>query len=155
MKRQAQKPKRISEPNECAALLRRRNNLEDAIRRDRIEIAKFDAQIHQLEMQRADIRAVDRSPDPVIPGIDFRKPGLRPTINPWIWGMEQGTEIVTSLDSQNDAREQIAILNRRIDELRYERNQRQRLLDDSIAGKARILEDMRRQGCPGAGTTNY
>jgi hypothetical protein len=155
MKRLAQNPKRISNPNECAALLRRRNNLEDAIRQDRIEIARLDARIRSLEIQRTDLRAEDHKPGIAAPSVERDADGSRPRFNPRQWLAEQTQEFVHAIGGRRERDREIAGLNRTIESLRYDRNQRRHLMEASIAGKARLLQQMRRIGCAQAGTTNY
>ena len=146
-------PHRDDTLEECSDLLRRYNNLEDGIRRDRSAVTRLSARIRQIEKQIADIRAVDRSPKPVIPGFNTR-PGKPPSINPWSWAAEQGQEILTSLQRDNDARARIADLQRDKADLQFQRDRSQRLLTDSEAGQARLLQQMRDLGCPAAGRTN-
>lgn len=69
--------------NQCSDLLRRYNNLENGIRRDRAAVEQLNARIRQIQIQIADIRAADRSPKPVLPGINLSNPRGRPSINAW------------------------------------------------------------------------
>jgi len=146
-------PRRDDALDACSDLLRRYNNLEDGICRDRRAVTRLNARIRQIEKQIADIRAIDRSPKPVIPGISTR-PSKPPSINPWSWTAEQGQEILTSLVGERAARQRIAELNDDLDRLRYELAGHQRLMDQSEAGQSRLLEELRAIGCPAAGRTN-
>ena len=147
------KPHRDDLLEECSDLLRRYNNLEDGIRRDRRAVTRLNARIRQIEKQIADIRAIDRSPKPVIPGISTR-PGKPPSTNPWAWAAEQGQEILTSLQRDNEARARIADLQREKESRRFERDQHLSTLNQSEAGQARLLQQMRDFGCPATGRTN-
>jgi hypothetical protein len=151
MKTTYTKPKRDTFLNECVDLMRRYNNLEDGIRRDRAAIERLDARIRQIEIQIANIRAADRSPKPVLPGLDPSKPRKPISFNPYLWAAEQGTEIIGSLFNDDEARRQIADLEREKQSRVFERDTSQRLLEQSKSGKVQLLEEMRDLGCPAAG----
>ncbi|MEQ8432860.1 MAG: hypothetical protein RIA71_01350 [Oceanicaulis sp.] len=140
---------------ECSRLSQRYFNLEDGIRRDRSRIDRLNAQIRGIERQIADIRAENNNPEIVTPGFSLardKKP--RFSFNPWTWAAQQSSEIIGATTAQADARDRIERLQAEKRDRQYDRDQSVRLMADSEAGKAEILQDMRDLGCPAAGSTN-
>jgi len=140
---------------QCADLMRRRSNLENGIRRDRRTLERLEARMRRIEIQLADLRAEDHSPGIATPNVERDPDGRRPRFNPRQWLADQTQEFVDAIGGRRERDRKIAGLNRTLESLRYDRDQTRRLMNDSIAGNARLLQEMRRIGCPQAGTTNY
>lgn len=141
---------------ECSRQNRKYLNLEDGIRRDRRQIESLNAQIRRIERQIDDIRAKDNDPDIITPGFSLsRENKPRFSFNPWSWAAQQAAEIIEATAAQSNARERIGRLQAEKRDLQYERDRLAQLKSDSETAKSEILADMRRLGCPAAGSTNY